>query len=120
MTRSAKDNSTLTLGAYMDELPADIVATIGFHPTDQGGRKEPTSSDRFRCPFEYQGEFFDCILDLNETGPVRPGEQVTVPVVFLFPDLIKPRLNKGHRFTLWDMRTIADGIVVEIVERESK
>jgi hypothetical protein len=103
----------------MNKLLTDIVATIVFHPIDQGGRKEPTSPDRFRCPFEYQGEFFDCVLDLSETRSVHPGEEVTVPVVFLFSDLIKPRLNKGDRFTLWDMRTIADGIVVEIVERES-
>jgi hypothetical protein len=102
----------------MNKMPPDIVAAIRFYSSDQGGRKEPTSDKRFRCPFEYKGELFDCILDLSETGPISPGDQVTVPVAFLFPDLVKSRLNKGDSFTLWDMRTIASGVIVEIVQRE--
>ena len=93
----------------------DIIATVRFYATEAGGRKVPTPPDVFRCPLEFKGEMFDCGLLLNEIGSLAPGATARVPLMFLFPKLIKPRLRLGSRFTLWEMRTIAEGVVEQIV-----
>jgi hypothetical protein len=91
----------------------DVVARVRFYSTEEDGRKGPTRPDTYRCPLEFEGEKFDCGLHLS--GPVAPGETVTVPITFLFPELIKPRLKVGSRFTLWEMRTIAEGVIEEVL-----
>jgi hypothetical protein len=93
----------------------DIVARIHFYSSEAGGRKGPTATSFFGCPLEFEGEKFDCRLLLEENGPVKPGQTVSVPIAFLYPELVKPRLTAGSRFTLWEMRTIADGIVESVL-----
>ncbi|MCK4997903.1 MAG: hypothetical protein KAS23_00155 [Anaerohalosphaera sp.] len=46
---------------------------------------------------------------------IELGEWVTVPVKFLSPDLIKPRLKVGDKFKLWEGKFIADGEVLNII-----
>lgn len=94
---------------------ADIIATIQFYSTEAGGRRGSTPATIFKCPLEFEGEKFDCGLHLKDSGPLAPGAKATVPITFLYPELIKSRLKAGSRFTLWEMRTIAEGIVDEIV-----
>ncbi len=74
-----------------------------------------TSPRIFKCPLEFEGEKFDCGLHLEESGPLSPGSEATIPITFLFPELVKPRLQVGSRFTLWEMRTIAEGVVEQIL-----
>ncbi len=93
----------------------DIIASVQFYPTEKGGRKGPTPPDIFRSPLEFEGEMFDCVLFLDESGPLAPGASATVPIKFLCPELIKPRLKVGSRFKLWEMRTIAEGVVEQIL-----
>jgi hypothetical protein len=92
----------------------DLIASVHFFPTEDGGRKGATNAGIFRCPLEFEGEKFDCGLHLEETGPISPGMRVTVPITLLSPALIKPRLNVGSRFSLWEMRAIADGVVEKV------
>ena len=99
----------------MAAIKPDIMASLRLYTTAEGGRKGPTPPDKLGCPFEFQGELFDCRLLLDETGPLKPGAKTTVPILFLRPDLIKDRLQIGSRFTLWEMGTIAEGVVKEIV-----
>lgn len=101
--------------AEMDRK-ADIIAKVRFYTADEGGRSGPTPSDIFRCPLEFSGEKFDCGLHLDKSGSISPGEEVIVPITFLVPELVKPRLLIGSKFTLWEMRTVAEGVVVEIIE----
>ena len=96
-------------------MKPEILAEVSFLPTANGGRQGNTPADRFGCLVEYQGEFFDCRLDLAATGPIAPGSIVTVPIQFLAPHLIVPRLSPGARFTLWDGRTVATGSVVSVL-----
>ena|SRR5579871_1377292 len=93
----------------------DIIASVRFYPTEQGGRKGPTPPHIFRCPLEFEGEKFDCGLHLDETGSLAPGMSAKVPITLLFPALLKPRLKVGSRFTLWEGRTIADGVVEKVI-----
>ncbi|MGD0580120.1 MAG: hypothetical protein ABSC08_14460 [Bryobacteraceae bacterium] len=93
----------------------DIIASVRFYPPDEGGRRVATAPRLFKCPLEFEGAKFDCGLHLEESGPLAPGATATVPITLLYPALIKPRLKVGSRFTLWEMRTIAEGVVEEIL-----
>jgi hypothetical protein len=93
----------------------DFVASVRFYPTDEGGREGPTPGRLFRCPLEFEGERFDCGLLLDAIGPLEPGMCASVPVSLLAPQLLKSRLRVGSRFTLWELGTIAEGTVEEIV-----
>ena len=99
----------------MTAIKPDIIVSLRFYTTAEGGRKGPLPPEKFGCPFEFQGELFDCRLLLEATGALTPGAKATVPVIFLRPDLIKARLQVGSRFTLWEMGTIAEGVVKEIL-----
>jgi hypothetical protein len=98
----------------MERRP-DIIASIRLYPTEKGGRKGPTPGDIFRCPLQFEDKKFDCALFLEEAGPLIPGASAMVPIMFLFPDLIKPRLKVGSKFTLWDLGEIGSGVVEEII-----
>ncbi len=93
----------------------DIIAKVRLYATEAGGRKGATPSETFGCLFEFEGEKFDCRLLLQEVGFLAPGATAKVPVAFLYPELIKPRLKVGSRFTLWEAPTIGEGVVEEIV-----
>ena len=94
---------------------SDIIARVRFFPTSEGGRQGATPEKMFGCPFVFKEEMFDCRLFLEGVGSVSPGDEVEVPIAFLCPNLIKPRLNAGDRFALWEMGTIADGEVREVL-----
>lgn len=96
----------------MNPIP-DIIAKVHFLPTELGGRKGPTPSDRFSCPFVFEGEYFDCVTFLGDIGSIAPGSTVTLPIWFLSPTMIKPRLNVGSVFDLWELGVIANGTVTE-------
>ena len=89
-----------------------ITARIRFLTTAEGGRKGPTPTARFACPFEFAGEYFDCVLHL--AGSAAPGQTIVAPIQFIEPDLIQHRLRDGSEFTLWEGRTIARGVILEV------
>jgi len=99
----------------MAAIKPDIIVSLRFYTTAEGGRKGSLPQEKFGCPFEFQEVLFDCRLLLEETDALTPGAKATVLVIFLRPDLIKARLQVGSRFTLWEMGTIAEGVVQEIL-----
>lgn len=99
----------------MTTLKPDIIATITFVMTQQGGRKSPIMHEAFGCIFEHAGQTNDCRLLVAGMGDIWPGQKVTVPIVFLCPDLVLPRIKVGDVFTLREAKTIAHGIIDEIV-----
>lgn len=92
----------------------DIRAEIHLYRTDEGGRKDPTTSDHFGCPAEIAGEFFDCRLLLDETGSLAPGSTTVIPIKFLRPDFALPLLKVGSQFKLWEGRYIGTARVLEM------
>lgn len=99
-------------------LQPDIVARITFLTAERGGKRHaiPATADQYRCPMFFAGEGFDCALLLHAIDhAISPGSTIELPIKFLCPWLIKPRLRVGDRFTLWEMGTIADGEVLQIV-----
>ncbi len=99
----------------MTEEKPDIIASVQFILTDAGGRKSPVLASVFKCIFDHGGELNDCALMLNGFGDVWPGQQIKVPIRFLRPDLVRPRIKSGDGFKLREDRTIAEGIIEEIV-----
>jgi hypothetical protein len=93
----------------------DILATVYFYPSDEGGRQTPTPSDKLNCIFDLGGEYFDCRLLLNETGPLLPGQEALVPIKFFYPDLVKPKIKLGDNFHLRESGTIARGVVDKLL-----
>jgi hypothetical protein len=100
----------------MDQLKPDLVARVHLYRTEEGGRGNTITGGRFGCPLVYDGEAFDCRILLGQGGAsLAPGQTADVFIKFLRPDLIKPRLQAGSRFKLWEGKDFADGEVLEVV-----
>jgi hypothetical protein len=96
-------------------LQPDIAVDLRLFAQSEGGRATATRPDQHGCVFVYEGENFECRVLLSEVGPVAPGQQVTVGIKFLRPELIKPRLRPGSRFTLRELKAIGEGTVERIL-----
>jgi hypothetical protein len=97
-------------------MPAQIVAKLHFYGTSQGGRKGPIPGPNFGCVFEIEGQSHDCRVFLENAEPIKPGDTVVLPIQFLRPDLVLPKLSVGQKFFLWEGGHRAEGEVVEIFE----
>jgi hypothetical protein len=98
-------------------IKSDIIARIRLLRTEEGGWRHPKTGPMLKCPLEFQGKMFDCAVFLDDVGPLAPGDEAKVPIDFLWPELIVPRLKVGDHFTLWDLGTKAEGVVEEIGTR---
>lgn len=96
------------------QIEPDISAEIKLYPTAKGGLENSVFLPKVGCILTYKDENFSCFLLLPKDSQVFPGDRTTLPIKFLYPDLIKPNLKIGDAFTLRDYRVIADGTVVEI------
>jgi hypothetical protein len=98
----------------------DAIARIHFFCTDQGGRRTdvaPASRFGYMPTLFFNGEKhgYDCALLVEAVGGrIARGATVEIPIKFLSPQLVKPRLGLGDRFTLWEGRTVAEGEVIEL------
>lgn len=95
-------------------MKADAIVEVELLATSDGGRNGPTPPEKFGCPLEIEGKFYDCRFDLSGSGPLRPGHSSLVPVAFLYREDVLPLLSQGSRFNLWEGRTIGSGRVVSI------
>lgn len=93
-----------------------VIAEIELLTTDEGGRRTVLTAEQYGCPFSFEGEYFECRVDLSAVGPLAPGGRARAPIRFFHPELVVPRLSPGASFTLWEGRTIGRGKVVEVVE----
>lgn len=107
-------NSDTVVRVRAVSFKADILAEVQLLPTEKGGRRVPTPADKFGCPVGIGGEFFDMRIDLSSVGSLSPGQTARVPMAFLRPDFVLPLLHVGSEFSLWEMRTIGHGRVIEI------
>ena len=91
-------------------MKPDVLARIRMNTVNH--RHGPISPPKFRCPFVFEGELFDCQLLLEAVpNAIVPGDVVDVPIKFLNPAMVKPRLATGVRFKLWDLGNFAEGEV---------
>lgn len=96
-------------------MKADIIVNIYFFPTDKGGKSLPITREWYGCPFGYEGKYYDCRIITKGLTPINPGDSIkSIPVVFLSPELVLPKLKENTAFTLWESGVKAEGIIVKI------
>ena len=101
----------------MKKIVPDILATVHFYKTEEGGRKGPTPMEFFACPFVFQGKLYDCRLLLWDHGSIFPGDTVKgVPIKFIFPDVLS-KIKEKDKFNLWEGGIKAEGIIEKIIEK---
>jgi hypothetical protein len=98
----------------MSKIDYDIIAEVRFFTTEEGGRNSSTPKSFFGCPMIIGGAKYDCRLLLDEIGSIKPGGEATVPIKFLDTETVLAFLKNEDNFELWEMRTIAEGKVIDI------
>lgn len=101
-------------------LTPDIIATVYFYPSTEGGRQGSTPPDELSCVFDLEGECFDCRLLLGEIGSLSPGQEASVGIKFLYWDLAKPKLKPGLRFHLREGKVVAEGAIEKLLGNATK
>lgn len=96
----------------------DIIVYLTFITTKAGGRDGPTPPDELRCIMTIGGENLDVILHLAEVGSVASGQSIKIPISFLYYEYGKEHCVVGTRFTLRDHRTIANGVIEELLFKQ--
>lgn len=95
-------------------ITPDILVSLRFLTTAEGGRSQPTPSESLSPILEYGTEFFACRLLLQGIGSIAPGGTASVPIKLLRPDLVKGRMRVGERVRLRELATIAEGTIEQI------
>jgi len=103
----------------MANVKPDAIARIRMYTKEEGGKSKVISGEQFGCPLYYKQEGFDCRLLLGGQRNLHAGDTAELPIKFLFPEHIKPRLKEGDTFTLWDLGMFAEGEILEIVEDDA-
>lgn len=96
-----------------------VIVEISFLGSESGGRSQPIPAMHFGCPVFFEGvpalsaHGYDCRLLVSEYGKlISPGDVVKeLSMVFLSPDEVLPHIQQGTRFTLWEGKTIARGVI---------
>lgn len=91
----------------------DIRLTLRFLSPAEGGRSAAVEGQHYHCPLFVDGQGFDCRL-LLDGKKLELGIEYEVPVKFLFPELALPKLEVGKEVSLWEGRTVAHGVVVNV------
>ena len=93
----------------------DAIIRVRFKTTAEGGRQGPivVGDTPYGCPLFVEGEAFDCRL-LITSQTLHLGETYELPVKFLRPELVLPKLSPGKPLELWEGREIATGKVVRV------
>ena len=100
-----------------EKSEADIFARVRLYGVDEGHHHQAIVTAHFGCPLIFEGEAFDCRILLGQTNETLvPGQTAVVPIKFLKPELVKPRLKSGSRFKLWESGEFADGEVLEVFD----
>lgn len=94
---------------------AHIVARLRFYTADKSPRRQPILPPHFGCVLEIDHQAHECRLWLDSGRPIKPGDTVVLAILFLWPDLVLPKLSVGTKFFLWERGHIAEGEVLEIL-----
>lgn len=94
-------------------MKADILIKVRFKTEIEGGRKGAITGSFYGCPLFVDGSGFDCRLFLD--SKIELGLTYEVPVKFMNPELVLPKLYPGKIFTLWEGKDVATGTVLKIL-----
>ena len=99
----------------MNALPNDVEVSITFLGADEGGRTmSPTRMTSYRPQFHYEGEDWDCAIELP--APITLGKSAKVFVSFQSPEKHHGKLQIGTPFLLREgAKIVAYGAISQIV-----
>lgn len=97
-------------------MKANVIVRVRFKTTLDGGRQGPiiVCEEPYGCPLVVDGEAYDCRL-LVKAQTLDLGEIYDLPIKFLNPELVLPKLSVGKPVKLWEGKDIAVGEVVQLV-----
>ncbi len=94
-------------------MKPDVIIEVRFKTTAEGGRKTSVVGQVYGCPLFVDGSGFDCRLIL-EGRELQLGGIYEIPVKFMNPDLVLPKLKRGKLITLWEGKEIATGKILKL------
>jgi hypothetical protein len=91
----------------------DVTIKIRFKRSAEGGRQANVEIALipYGCPLVVDGEAFDCRV-LQKERVLELGKTYELPVKFLLPDLVLPKLSLGKQISLWEGKETASGSVI--------
>ncbi len=95
----------------------DAIIEVMFLTTEEGGRKSPVfdaDKGRYRPIFEIDGQCH-CGCFLGPAGCMEFGKTYEAPVIFLWPELVIPKLFEGKTFTIRESKKVATAKVIRIL-----
>jgi translation elongation factor EF-Tu-like GTPase len=95
--------------------PPQIIVKLNLYKFSEGGRSVPILPPKFACTVNIDNQFHDIRIYIDKQNPIKPGDEVNIPMQFLYPDLVIPKLSKGKKFFLTEgQRKIGVCEVIEI------
>lgn len=80
------------------------IIEVRFRTAEEGGRQSviyaTPDKNFYSCPMGLDGEYFDCRVYLEDEAKLEPGGTYQLPVRFLNPLLVLPRLLPGKEIKL--------------------
>ena len=98
-------------------MSPDVMAKLSLYPTELNGRESPTPSSRFSFIIDLNDNFHDARAYLEGCGSISPGQQAEVPIKFLDPDTVLPKLQVGDQIPIWEGREIGQLQIIQIPSR---
>ena len=95
-------------------LIPDIIISVRFFTTSEGGRLRDVQGEYYRCPLLVDGEAFECRLLLYGRH-LELGTTYEVPVKFLSREYALPMLYVGKEVLLWEFKVVANAHVTNIL-----
>ena len=102
-------------------LPEAIIR-VRFLLPEEGGRKSNIiikwisgMQTGYGCPMRICGDLHDFRTLISKDTTYTLGDTYDLYVKFLYPELVLSKLCEGLEIELWEGKTIAHGIVLEIM-----
>jgi hypothetical protein len=99
---------------YLGQMKPQAIILVRFFLPSEGGRKTAIKGNFYACPMFIGEDAFDCRL-LLEGRSIELGEYYEVPVSFLDPKVVVPKLVVNGGVYLWEGKKVADGKITHVI-----
>ncbi|MFC5473992.1 hypothetical protein [Paraherbaspirillum soli] len=90
-----------------------IIVRLKLYETSKEGGSVPILPPKYGCIVNIDDEFHDARIYISGTSSIEPGQEISLPMQFLWPDLVMPKVSIGKKFLLTEgQRKIGDCEVV--------
>ena len=96
-------------------MKPDAIISVRFLLENEGGRQSAITGHTYGCPLMIDDHGFDCRFVLDGSTTFELGKEYEIGIKFLCVDLALNELEEGSNVTLWEGRTIAKGVVKQIL-----